>query len=322
MNRLTATLLVITIVLSCEAPHKNPLDPKNPIYNYARVSGVVRTVSLPVQTVPQTVVSWQSGSEQTLTDQQGKFELLLPSAVDGWMLFFHEDFHPDSLFINWPANKESKADVYLNALPRLDSLAVYSVVLNRFPSLQKEQLIIEARISDRDNDIDSVRAIFYGEIQEYHLPYNTTEKSFQREFSILDLGVLSFEEQVGEPVQISVTDIFSNFHTVGKDQLVRVIHDEVIFISPSGNITTGPGPTLVWQRFEPGFSFYYDLEIYTNEVAPQLVWTHRELAMDQTTFTVNSDLPEGSYFWVIWAVDTFGNRTRSKLAAFNVQEEV
>ena len=87
MNRLTATLLVITIVLSCEAPHKNPLDPKNPIYNYARVSGVVRTVSLPVQTVPQTVVSWQSGSEQTLTDQQGKFELLLPSAVDGCCFF-------------------------------------------------------------------------------------------------------------------------------------------------------------------------------------------------------------------------------------------
>jgi len=319
MNRLTAVLLVITILLSCEAPHRNPLDPKNPAYGYARVSGVVRTVSLPVEPVAQTVVYWQSGSEQILTDQQGIFELLLPTDRDGWLEFSHRDFHSDSVFVNWPANKELKVDVYLNALPCLDSLAVYSVVLNRFPSFQKEQLIIESRINDRDNDIDSVRAIFYGETQGYHLPYNTTEKSFRREFSILDLGVISIEKLVGHPVQIGVTDIFSNFLIVGQGRLVRVIHDEVIFISPAADTTTGPRPTLVWQRFEPGFSFHYNVEIYTNEVAPQLVWAHRGLAMDQTTFTVDSELPDGSYFWVIWAVDTFGNRTRSKLADFNVQ---
>ena len=104
---------------------------------------MIRTVSLPVEPVAQTVVYWQSGSEQTLTDQQGIFELLLPTDRDGWLVFSHRDFHSDSVFVNWPANKELKVDVYLNALPWLDSLAVYSVVLNRFPSFQKEQLIIE-----------------------------------------------------------------------------------------------------------------------------------------------------------------------------------
>jgi hypothetical protein len=319
MNRLTTLLLVITILISCEAPHRNPLDPKNPAYSYARISGVVQTVSLPVEPIAQTVVYWQSDLEQTLTDQQGKFELLLPTDRDGWLLFSHQDFHSDSIFVNWPENKELNVDIHLNALPRLDSLAVYSVVLNRFPSFQKEQLIIEARINDRDNDIDSVQAIFFGDTQGYHLPYNTTEKSFRREFSIFDLGVIGLEELAGQPVRIEVKDIFSNFLIVGQGQLVRVIHDEVIFISPAGDTTTGSGPTLVWQRFEPGFEFHYNVEIYTNEVAPQLVWAQIGLAMDQTTLIVDSELPDGSYFWVIWAVDIFGNRTRSKPAAFNVQ---
>jgi hypothetical protein len=218
MNRLTTLLLVITILISCEAPHRNPLDPKNPAYSYARISGVVQTVSLPVEPIAQTVVYWQSDLEQTLTDQQGKFELLLPTDRDGWLLFSHQDFHSDSIFVNWPENKELNVDIHLNALPRLDSLAVYSVVLNRFPSFQKEQLIIEARINDRDNDIDSVQAIFFGDTQGYHLPYNTTEKSFRREFSIFDLGVIGLEELAGQPVRIEVKDIFSNFLIVGQGQ--------------------------------------------------------------------------------------------------------
>ena len=318
MNRLVAVLLVSMILLSCEAPHRNPLDPKNPDYSFARVDGVVRTVSLPVEPIAQTVVYWLSGSEQSLSDQQGIFELILPSQRNGWLVFSHEDFHSDSVFINWPVNNEFKVDVYLNALPKMDSLAVYSVVLNRFPSFQKEQLIIEATITDRDNDIDSIQAIFNGNNQDFLLPYNTTEKLFRREFSIFDLEIIGLEEQVGQPVRIGVKDIFSNFIIVGEGQLGRVIHDEVIFISPAADTTTGPSPTLIWQRFEPGFTFQYNVEIYTNELAPQLVWAHRGLVMDQTSFSVDSELPNGSYFWVIWAVDMFGNRTRSKLAAFNV----
>jgi hypothetical protein len=145
---------------------------------------------------------------------------------------------------------------------------------------------------------------------------------FQQEFSILDLGVISMEEMVGEMIQIGVTDISSRYQIVGQDQLVRVIYDEVIFVSPAADTTTGPRPTLVWLPFDPGFTINYDLEIYTNELAPQLVWAKRGLAMGQTTYDVDTDLPDGAYFWVIWAIDTYGNRTRSKLAAFNVQQEI
>lgn len=313
--------LFATLIGSCEAPRTNPLDPQNPNYNFGKLSGRVQTISLPAEVIPQTTIDWQSGSELTYTDLQGKFELLLAEPQDGWLSFHHPDFFTDSIFISWRGKKEYNADVYLNALPHMDSLSVYSVVLNRFPSFQKEQLIIKTYIHDRDNDIDSVFALFTDGTQYYNLPYNTTEKDFQQEFNILDLSVLSIEELVGEPIYIEVRDIFSTVLTVGQGQLKRVIHDEVIVVSPVDNIITGPSPTLEWQSLEAAFSFHYDLEIYTNEVAPLLVWHHNRISIEQTMYTVDYELPAGSYFWVIWAIDTFGNRTRSKPAAFKVQIE-
>jgi hypothetical protein len=293
----------------------------NPDYNYSRIRGRVLTLSLPVEPVSQTVVSWQSGSKQTFTDQMGEFDLLLASAKDGWLFFSHPAYHSDSVYIDWPESNQFNTDISLNAVSVLDSLTIYSVVLNRFPSFQKEELFIKAYITDRDNDIDSVRAVISGDGRSFHLPFNTTDKSFQRELSIFDLGITGLEEIIGKPVQIFVRDIFSRNLSVGHNQLVRVIHDDVIFISPE-DTTTGKRPTLTWQPFQTGFEFHYTIEIYTDEVAPQLVWMHERLAMEQTMYTVDQDLQDGNYFWVIWAIDDFGNRTRSKLAAFSVQGEI
>jgi len=321
MWRMRSTFLSLLIVLqfSCEAPRNNPLDPQNPNYNYRRLRGTVKTVSLPVESIQEAEVYWSYGSKVTITDQQGNFAFLLPDPKNDWLYFFHPDFHSDSLFINWPAAKELYIEAHLNALPRMDSLFVYSVVLNRFPSYQKEYLIIETYINDRDNDIDSVFAIINNDTEIYHLPYNTTEKSFQREFTILDIGVLSIQELVGQPVKIGVRDIFSHYLIVGEDQLVRVIQEEVLAIAPQNNVPTSSSPTLEWQALITGYTFHYDLEIYTNEVAPEMVWQKSNLSKEQTTFTVDSQLPVGNYFWVIWAIDNFGNRSRSKPATFIVQ---
>jgi len=321
MSRLTAVLAILTILSACEAPHKNPLDPKNPDYSFGRITGSVYTVSLPVEAVPQTLVSWQPAGQQSQTDGLGKFELLTPGMVDGWLIFTHPDFRSDSVYVHWSPEKMIDFNIYLNALPQLDSLAVYSIVLNRFPSLQKEQLVVEAQISDRDNDIDSVKTRFPEQAIEFYLPYNTTTKSYLREFSILDLAIPNLEEMVGRPLQLTVTDVFSHETPVGQGQLVRVIHEEILSVSPDGETITGPRPTLVWQPFTVEFQFRYDIEIYTNEVAPQLVWAEQGLDRYQTSFSVDTDLPDAAYFWVIWAIDSFGNRTRSKPAAFQVKED-
>jgi len=320
MIRLTLVLMMLTILASCEAPHRNPLDPKNPDYSYGRIAGLVQTVSLPVEAVPKTIVYWSPANQQSQTDAQGRFELLTPAPIDGWLILTHPEFGPDSVYVHWSAEKMIDLNIYLNALPQLDSLAVYSIVLNRFPSLQKEQLVVEAQISDRDNDIDSVKTSFPDQAMEFYLPYNTTTKSYLREFSILDLVVPRLEEMVGQKLLVTVTDVFSHTNQVGQGQLIRVIHEEVLTVSPESDTITGPHPTLIWQPFSVDFQFSYTIEIYTNEVAPQLIWDQMGLDHYQSSCSVDTDLPDGNYFWVIWAIDTFGNRTRSKPAAFQVKK--
>jgi hypothetical protein len=307
------------LLISCDAPRKNPLDPKNPDYKYGRINGSVQTISLPSAPVAHTTISWFSGSEITLSDPLGKFELLLPDPSDGWLCFSHANFHPDSMYIIWPPDRDLQLEVYLNGLPKLDSLFMYSIVLNRYPSFQKEQLIFETYISDRDNDIDSVYAVLNHPSQIYHLPYNTTDKSFGRELGILDLGIMSIEEIVGEPIYFKVNDIFGNTISVGQDQLVRIIHEEVLPLAPINNIITDPSPTLEWSPLDVGYTYHYDLEIYTNELAPAMVWQRQNIESSEVSFTVDIALAEDSYFWVNWAIDEFGNRTRSKPAAFTVQ---
>ena len=96
-----STIFLIIILISCDAPHTNPLDPENPDYNYGRIRGSVMTVSLPPQPVSETTVFWKSGSIQTKTDQVGKFDLLIPSTKEGWLIFSHEDFHSDPVTIEF-----------------------------------------------------------------------------------------------------------------------------------------------------------------------------------------------------------------------------
>ena len=124
---------------------------------------------------------------------------------------------------------------------------------------------------------------------------------------------------VGYNIYIEVKDIFSKQFIVGQDILKRVIRQEVMFKSPSGNEITTPSPDLVWEIFNPGFDFEYSLQIYTAELTPQLVWQKDNLNSDLINYTVDIVLPANEYFWVIWAIDIFGNRTRSKPASFKVE---
>jgi hypothetical protein len=61
------------------------------------------------------------------------------------------------------------------------------------------------------------------------------------------------------------------------------------------------------------------VQVFTAEIIPQLVWEKRQLAAATDSCLVGQSLQPGEYFWVIWALDEFGNRTRSKPASFKVE---
>ncbi|MCB9248128.1 MAG: hypothetical protein H6613_06095 [Ignavibacteriales bacterium] len=57
------------------------------------------------------------------------------------------------------------------------------------------------------------------------------------------------------------------------------------------------------------------MQIYTDEVPAILVW-QKEIISSEIQYLTDVNLSSGDYFWVIWAIDEFENRTQSKPASF------
>jgi hypothetical protein len=291
-NFINAVLLVAVMLFAtcCQAPRNNPLDPENPANSYQYMSGEVKSVSIPYI-----------------------------NAGPGWLHFTKAGYYSDSTYVFWQNTSELHFDIFLNAHPMLEDCEAYSIIENRYPSLQTERMQINVELSDIDNDIDSVFLNIDILDQIHLLGYNTTSKSYERTFSIYELDISSIEQLTGHPLSLSIKDIFENIHILEISSIKRVIREEVIFISPSGNEITSATPTLSWQKFNPGFSHTYSLEVFTSEITPQMVWHVDSLPDSLSECTVDVALVPGEYFWVIWAIDEFGNRSRSKPASFKIE---
>ena len=141
---------------------------------------------------------------------------------------------------------------------------------------------------------------------------NTTKNTI----SLEDLHITSIDIVIGKEFQINVFDSDAKKFIIGKSNIKRIIKEEITTTAPLGRDTINtPNPLLEWRKFTPGFEFRYLLEIYTSEVLPILVW-QKEISSAEIQYLTDANLSSGDYFWVIWAIDEFENRTRSKPSSF------
>ena len=312
-------LALLTVCLACNAPRHNPLDPKNPDYAYVLLSGSVQTMSVPHQALDQVQVLWSPERRLTFSDRDGHFSFDALTPQDGYLYFSSENYRCDSVKISWQQTKEHDVQVYLNHHPSLDKVILYSTVLNRYPNLRTYTLTMQAWISDPDMDIDSVWIDAAQPALRGALPYNPTDKSFSRTFSSFELAPATVLSVVGQEVRVQVTDVYGHQTSVGATALKRVVTDEILYVQPSSYALVTAKPRLQWKKLQTGFPFTCSLEIYTDEIVAGKVWEKTNLAADVVEYQVDKEIPVGDYFWVIWCVDEFGNRSRSKPASFTVQ---
>jgi len=311
--------LIAGMYLVCDAPRNNPFDPQNPSYPFAVLSGRVLTLSVPHEPIPKVSIAWRAGSLFTQTDEKGHFTFQNIKPENGWLFTNKEGFLTDSVHIEWLGKKERSIEIFMNAAPHLDSLTIYSIVLNRYPALQSYRAVIEAKISDRDNDIDSVYITNqYAGLKKY-LTFNVSKNQYEKTFSNYDLHLASMDEIIGHDFDLFVVDKFGHTLLVGEAGIRRVIHQEVQFKAPANSEVVSSRPRLTWKPFDPGFPFYFIIQVYTNEISPQLVWEKSKVPADSTSVTVETTLGANDYFWIIWCVDEFQNRSRSKPASFTVR---
>lgn len=316
---LITILTIQCLSISCNAPHNNPLDPENPNNKLVSLSGLVKTLSIPSTPIDNSTVIFESQNLITATNSEGYFNFENIRQINGWLKIIKDGFKSDSIYILWTDKKNISVDVHLNSLPVLLFSSFYSVVVNRYSIAPLAYLVINEAVSDKDNDIDSVFVTCPSLSFIKALDYNMSKKYYETWLYPAEMHVSDIEIAIGQEFNIIVKDKFADLIKVKSEQVSRIIKSEILFESPKDQEVVSSKPTLRWKRFIPGFSFTYTTEIYTNEVDPQLVWQKENISSQDISITVTESLPAGNYFWVIWGIDNFSNRTRSKPASFIVE---
>ncbi len=321
--RINLVLLKISIMLflglvSCEAPRLNPLDPENPNNPIAVIEGTVKTVKLPRIPIPDVTVSWEQANIVINTDSEGNFRFNSLERKNGWLYFQKEGYSRDSSFVDWNSSSKIVVESFLNSIPKIDSLVFSSTTRNRFPDIQEFDLTFKARISDDENDIDSV-FIKNDELEFIELlNFNSSTRFYELFIPNDNLEFSSIEQVIGKEFDIIVKDNLGEEFLIGRSNIKRIIKDVLEVQSPvDGQLVSVPF-TLRWIRFEPGFDFSYKLEIFTDDILQILVWDVDNISMNEVSHEVTSQLTPGEYFWIIWCIDEFGNIGSSRPATFQV----
>jgi hypothetical protein len=310
-------IIALSFCAACNAPRDNPFDPQNPRSPYVALEGHVQTQSLPRTALTGAAMFWKNGNRLLQTDAQGyfRFENLMPE--NDWLHIEKSGYKKDSVFVLWDGNKQIALDIFLNAMPVMENLQLATEILHQYFSNQEARLVVKAGISDRDNDIDSVFIKSENFGLRKALDYDVDDKSYIATLKLFDLKVNDLEELIGEDFPIVVKDRAADEIVVGKSGVKRVIQNEIEFESPAGDQQVSSTPTFTWKRFRPGFPFTFTLEIFTFE---GLAFQKSGLPAESISYTMETPLAPGEYLWVVWCVDEFQNRSRSKPASFIVMQ--
>jgi hypothetical protein len=221
--------------------------------------------------------------------------------------------------ISCDAPKNNPLHSSANSTPVVTDFSVYSVVTNRYTLPRIYQFVVQAKILDRNDMVDTVFVdIPYFKVRK-NLEFNLKSHSFERTLSLLDLHTTKADEAVGQNFSILIKDIASRIYEVKTGSIKRIIRDEITIDKPLGGDTTETKPLLSWKPFEGEFTHSFFIQIFTYESIPQLVWEKENISSDSLSVRVDTPLPKGEYVWEVWCIDQFKNRASSKPATFKVQ---
>lgn len=304
---------------SCEASRENPLDPNSTDNLLGTIDGTVQTFSLPYTPIKNVEVFWKPGNILVYSDTGGNFRIPNVKIQNGHLIFRKDGYHTDTIEVDWAGARRVTEQVNLNKIPTLDSLSIYSVLVNSSnpPALMSE-IIISTKINDIDNDIDTL-AVVNGKVGLYKvMDFNIASKTFQTVLTPEDLNVSDLEQAIGLEFDFRVRDVLGEIYLLHGDGVNRIIKDQVTGLQPANDQQIGSLPfNLSWDSYSPGYNFHYMLEIYTAD-GSQLAFRKDSVSSAATSFTI-TQLESGSYWWAIWIIDEFNDMSRSIPATFIVQ---
>lgn len=285
-------------------------------YNIGQISGSVKTVTIPRVGIPNVNVSWKNQNTLVNTDVNGNYVLNNIFYEEGWLKFDKEGYRSDSVFVQFGGAYNTHInDVFLNSTPFLDTINISTTVIHRYTET-RYRLATTASIIDAEGDINLVKIKCTALNFDQPLIYNPSTGFYEINY---DFGQQNLSSGLGKDFIVTARDNDNYTYSIGTARISRVIDKEVTPKEPINSAVVNSQPTLVWERFSPGFSFHYKVEIYTGTIPSELFWSKDNISGGDVRLTPDVTLPAGEYYWVIWCIDEYGNQSRSKEASFVVQ---
>ncbi len=330
--RLRAVLLflcapaLIAIESSCtrDAPHSNPLDPENPNYSaHQRLTGIVTGIYPPYSPVPGALVAMPDLGRLAATDLNGHFNL--PDVPPGAYTVYasKQGYRPDSLRVEVSGHAAPDPLLFrLDALPEIRNCLLTTSHISRWwPPDDLYVLTAVASVGDPDGPGDLVAVWLecdaVGVIDT--LTYSSKYRAFATEVLERELPNRSLESLQGHAFRIRASDRLRATASSEALHISRIIEATPVLESPQGYVEAPPRPWLRWRPVSVRFPFTWSVEVVRLESGLTLpAWRADGLPSDSTQVRVPQPLASGGYYWAVWIVDEWGNRSRSKEGAFRV----
>ncbi len=322
----SAFILAIVFFLACSPERDNPYDPNSDFYtNKTQISGVCNNrVLVPINNAKISLFPLSNGDPilQTLTNENGSYKIIDCPAESVMLIAEKDGFVPDSVYLALNVYKSETLDFTLEGLPKILSKQVtsYFYVINT-PPYDSSILSIKCELDDVEGigDIASVFATIDGLSDTLILLFssgNSYGNLFQED-SLSD----NLDNIIGRDIQIIVKDRFNNVVRSSPTQLIRIIRNPPVIISPSGLEIVSPRPLLIWTTRQYLFSHSLFCEIYQvpYPLPPVLYRRYENIVTADTTFQVTDSLFPGYYYWQIGVRDNFSNWAKSAEGVFEVR---
>ena len=138
------------------------------------------------------------------------------------------------------------------------------------------------------------------------------------QLELSDLGIASIDELNGQPFTFFVEDLPGAIVSSGAQFITRIINETPVALAPVNTIIQPPF-TFEWEAFPVTYSFSYDIQIFQiNFNIFTLVDEITGIPSSQTSVEYSRSLDRGEYFWVLFVIDEFGNKSRSVENPFTV----
>lgn len=330
MKKLIVTGFVFASLLTgclSEAPRTNPLDPAINKEKTLQISGKVTHLNNATQ-ISDARISLKPAFASARSDPNGEFVIIGEFPAGDYTLVCEAaGFSADSVSLSLSPADDLTQNFSLNALPNFTAISLLTRhEASLIPQTQEDFIDVSVSVTDEDGAGD-IQAVW---LEMPAFAFRDTLQLLpqeQRYFARIrpkdvDKQLNDLEALQGKAFTFFVSDNHGAVVQSTPQFISRIINGAdrtPVTVFPNDNASIPIPFDFQWQQYHAPFDYTFRVEVFPNvniALPPSAVINN--IPADSASVRFDTPLSPGSYVWVLYVVDEFGNYSRSLKKAFMI----